>query len=256
MPSHAQTNAALSILRQNFRRLEVDLPPALVSDLEAVGTLGAYNPTASSADLADAVADALLAGKDPATDAKIKQLALEVQLARHDVAQQVRDQADARTAAAVIEHAPTVVATLVTLVAEADQVLADTRERIPNIEFTDDFLAGLPPMKMTAWGRAREAMERVLLAEQVWIVLANATGLAYYTQLQRVLIVADLSATDLDAFGRSRTSASDAIKAGHRLELATFEGLQQRVDRVLLEREQRQLAEERDFRRRAAGASR
>lgn len=239
MSSHITAASALGLAKQHYRQLGIDLPPALLSELDqidATTTAARDRLTFDAGELAAAVEAALDAGKDPAADKAVAIMLARQQLATPAVLGAVRQAGDHRKAQALRRHAPAVIEQLAEVVDRADAVLVRAREEIPALDLGDPQSIHLvKPELMSLWGAAREAQSHVETAETLWFLVVSATRSASLSQQTKALIVADLSAADLDAL-RPAPTAVPAVIAGHRLSLATPEVYTARVERVERER--------------------
>ncbi|WP_200210897.1 hypothetical protein [Micromonospora coerulea] len=231
MSALMNTNAALTMTRQHFRNLGLTLPAALTgdfADLDKAASRGAQ-PVRRSA-LAAAVLDALIADKDPATDATVL-----TELARQQLAERpniLGDEIEQRRRAILTTHAPTILDALTPVIAEADKALTTAREQIGDqLDLADGAVAQLRPAQMPAWGAAREHAARVELVAQCWGIVAQFGRLASIPHDKKPLILADLTAEQLGELGH-RPKAEAVIAAGHRLALASPEEFAARCQRV------------------------
>lgn len=230
---------ALSQLRTKYRLLGVKPPAALFADLDEI--TGRLDNIAALRhdphDLADAVADAMAAGKDPATDKAVLEQLARRQLAESNLSRLLPRMRDDRQLEALIRHAPAILIDLAKIVTAADAVLDRARTRIPGLRLDQDYLGALRPEVMSLWGEAREAAQKAQAALDVCAALLVATE-----QVQQIphgmkpLLIADLHRTALVELERPDrpVRADDIIEAGHRLSLAdaaTFDERRRRVER-------------------------
>lgn len=245
-PTPAET--ALQFTRQHFRHLGLDLPASLTAaldqaDAEAQAMREAI--TADDAALGEAVAAAVKAGKDPATDK-----AVTAHLARRQLGSLLGDAfeegAKARRAEAIAAQVPAIIATLAPVVEEADATLADLRAKVPGVDLTSPHLLNsVPTAHLTLAGQARDAVARLERIGQLWPLLAQAAGVRYVAEMAP-LVLADLGTDELDALPRQARGGNmiAAAHAGHRLALATLEDYQMRCRDVEAERAERRARED------------
>lgn len=243
MSSTLSPQAALSMVRQNFRKLGLDLPATLTDDLtkidqtlERAASLGEDTTT-----LPAAVFDALAAGKEP-TGAKVMQEALLIQLKAMNIKARLGEEADRRRAQALTSATGALVAAMAPVIEEADDAFAEARDTIPHLDLDPAVAAGLPAAHMEAWGRARDALARADLVMATWGYIVPADRWSNDRRRYLPLILADLTLEELRAI-RLKSVTTDLALAGHRLSLATAEVYRDRLARVTAEdAEQRERA--------------
>jgi hypothetical protein len=262
-----QTRSALMMIGQYLDRLDLEAPDAYRFELGEIDRWadGAGNLTADRRALAEAVADALAAGRDPATDKAVAVALARSNLAGQNVGQAVSEVADDRRAAALARHAPEIHAALAAEVARIDATLATARTAVgPALArtLTDHAHAAgtLRPDALAAWGAAREAVARLGTVVQAWRQLTTATGTVPPQSKGPALMlaVADLDAPDLDRIARDHghDPTAPAI-AGHRLDLADPDEFHKRQAKVAQQRTEQQRQRDqatKDQLRRASGA--
>jgi hypothetical protein len=228
------TRSALMIIRQHFPHLGLELPRGLTADLAEIDRVFANRDVleGSRRPLAEAVANAMSAGKDPATDkAVIAHLARE-QMRLMNLGNDLSALAEDRRGDALRSHADAILTLLSSVIDRADQTLEEARERIPGLDLNDDDqVRNMTPDQMALWGRAREALAHVERVAQVWAMLVSACGLGTLPPHRRPLMIAELSLAELNALGH-QPNATAAVHAGHRLSLATPETFAERLARL------------------------
>ena len=243
------TRSALMIIRQHFPHLGLELPDGLTADLAEIDRVFADRDAlnGSRRALTEAVADAMSAGKDPATDkAVIVELARE-QMRLMNLGNDLSALAEDRRADALRGHADAILELLSEVIDRADETLAEARERIPGLDLNDDdAVRNMAPEQMALWGRAREALAHVERVVQVYGMLVGAVGLGVLPPHRRPLVIAELSLSELNALGH-QPNAIAAVHAGHRLSLATPETFAERLARVEDDRAHDAKRGERDF---------
>jgi hypothetical protein len=259
---HSRAAAAtFQLVRQFYGQLDLGLPRKLTDDLAAIDRqLSGHGHTVSvdPRTLTSAVVTVLAAGKDPADDPDVQQLLIRAQLGQLNVGQHLDALAADRRLAALVEHPPALLDQLATVVDQAAQTLTDARALLPpRTDLTNPQGAAVlrAPDALHAWGRARQALDQLRTAVQVWTSLANTAGHGHTTKsLTAPLILADLDADQLDRLG-SRDALAPAY-AGLPLDLATFDSYVERIANIERERQRRATQQEAEGRRRAGGAFR
>lgn len=209
-------------------------PTDLQAALDAADIVADITPIGAQDAVGKAYLAAVLAGKTPATD-KATQLALtEYQLAQVVTSGLLAQEASRRRAEALTTHAPEIIEQLRHIVAESDQVLQAAREVFPHLDVRDpgQIRAATPP-HAAAWAKGRDAATRVGQAVAAWIALGQSTGLIVDPR-RRALILADLTADELDALGHHPEILA-ALHAGHPLDMATPEVYTARIETVVTE---------------------
>lgn len=241
------TNQALAMMRGAADHVGVPVPKAL-TDAVAHGADLVARAGALSADgdaLANAVADALEAGRDPRSDKAVQAQLVGEQLAARDIARLVRDRADAATAAVMADVAPAYLEALAEPAATAGATLTEAVAALPPSIDLDDpaSAAGLTPDSAAMWAAARAALTVLDAVRSAWSGAADAGGVARLNPNHRLSVLADLSAPAHDALG-SRATPWQIVSAGHSIVLATGSTYRERVQRIATEREQARAATE------------
>lgn len=230
---------AVGQLRTKYKVLGIKPPAALFADLSDLDDKLRTSLRHDSADLANAVADALVAGKDPATDRTVLEQLARRQLAESNISQRMTVVREDRQLAILRRHAAGIIEDLAKVVAAADTILDKARRQIPHLNLAN--LDGLRPDQMSAWGEAREAAVKVDSAVDVCVALLTATE-----QVQNIphgdkpLIYTDISHRDLTALAHSDAPlrTTEVIEAGHRLSLADAQTFKARRQRIVRERKE------------------
>lgn len=243
------TRSTLMIIRQHAPHLGIELPDGLIADLAEIDRVFADQDALNGnrRSLAEAVADAMAAGKDPATDkAVIVHLARE-QMRLMNLGNDLTALAEDRRADALRSHADAILELLSGVIDRADETLAEARDRIPGLDLNDDDrVRTMAPDQMAQWGRAREALAHVERVAQIWSMLVSACGLGTLPPHRRPLVIAELSLSELNALGHQPNAAA-AVHAGHRLSLATPDTFAERLDRLENDRSHNAEKGEREF---------
>ncbi|MDO9498108.1 MAG: hypothetical protein Q7J48_20560 [Nocardioides sp.] len=243
------TRSALMITRQHFPHLGLELPAGLMADLAEIDRVFANRDVFDSSrrSLAEAVANAMAAGKDPAADKTVISCLAREQMRLMNVGNELSDLAEDRRADALRSHVDAIFELLSGTVERADETLAEVRERIPGLDLKDeDIVRTLAPEQMALWGRAREALAHVERVAQIWGLLVFACGLGALPPHRRPLVIAELSLSELNALGHQPV-ATAAVHAGHRLSLATPDTFAERLARLEDDRNYEASQGERDF---------
>lgn len=239
--SYIENRGQARTIRTAVTTAGADWPAGLQAALDAADKVADSTPTGTPAAVAEAYGAAVLAGKDPATD-KATQHAL----TEHQLAQVATSGALAQVAArlrteALTAHASGIVDQLRHVVGDADQVLIAARAVFPRLDVREpEQVRGATPSQAAAWAKGRDAAARVQQAVSAWTSLNMALGHAVADPRRRPLILADLTADEIDALGGQvlggKPDALAALHAGHQLDLATFGEYTRRVDAVVAER--------------------
>lgn len=243
------TRSTLMIIRQHSPHLGLELPDGLIADLAEIDRVFADRDVLNSSRraLTEAVAAAMAAGKDPATDkAVIAHMARE-QMRLMNLDNDLSALAEDRRADALRSHADAIIELLAGVIDRADVTLAEARERIPGLDLNDDDrVRTMAPEQMAWWGRAREALAHVERVAQIWAMLVSACELGTLPPHRRPLLIAELSLSELNALGH-QPAAVAAVHAGHRLSLATPDAFAERLARVEDDRDYDAKRNDRDF---------
>jgi hypothetical protein len=232
--SSRQTQALFSLVKQHHGTLGLELPAPLVDALATIDaqlTGHGETLTVDRGQLTTAVVRCLTNGDDPADDPDVQRMLVRAQLDTLDFGAHLAQLANQRRIDALVEHTPTIVDQLAQVVDQANTDLTDARTHLPTrVDLTDVTVASTlrNPDHLHAWGRARQALDRLRTVIQVWTSLATLTGHGY-TAKDRLapLILADLTPDQLNRLG-SRDPLAAAL-AGLPLSLATFDSYQQRI---------------------------
>lgn len=172
----AETRACFTLIPQTSRMLGVDLPPEVAEALALTRTRPpelAAPPTTEA--LAAAIAEAVQADRDPATDKTVQTLLTRRQLAELNVGHQLAAHAEDRLGSAIKESAAAVVDSWRgALTAEAEALTAAKRTLGPvNV---DDVFAWKNPTEAAAaaWAVSRTSGARFDAAARCWWTLGLA----------------------------------------------------------------------------------
>jgi hypothetical protein len=266
--NHATRQAAAQaqMLFQHLRALDLAPPPTLVDRLAEldrwadVDAALAHDPRA----LATATADAIAAGKDPATDEQVTAHLARATLASAKVGPVVAEVAGERRLAALDTAADEVVGLLSDEVARLDGVLRAAREVVGArlsraLAAPAEAASTLPAPHLSAWGQARDALGRLSQVVKAWRTLGQTTGRAHVQArtADLVLIVAAPDAATLSRVVADHgTTEQAAALGGLDLSLANFEEHRERVAEIAKQRQAAKQHDEQEARKplkRAAG---
>jgi hypothetical protein len=253
--NHATRQAAAQaqLLFQHLRALDLAPPASLVDRLAELDRWAdvdaALVPDPRA--LAIATADAIAAGKDPATDKQVTAHLARATLASVQVGPVVAELAGERRLAALDTAADEVVSLLADEVARLDATLRAARDTVgPRLAraLADPATAAstLPAPHLSAWGQARDAVGRLSTVVKAWRGLGQATGRANVPArtADLVLIVAAPDAATLARVVADHGATEQAAALGGvPLKLANFEEHRERVAKIA---KQRQAAKQRD----------
>lgn len=238
------TAGSIGLLTQAARTLG-ELPPALTAELARLNVHAPVFPDTHGA-LGEAVTEALLGGRDVATDKRVA-----AALTRHTIAVSNVDSAvirvlDSRRVEAFRTHAAEILAGWAAVVSEANAAAEEARETLGRLDVTPDGARTLPPLALPVWGKARDTLARADVVPNAWRQIAAITGNRYSSNRKYApLILADLNAAELDAANQAtRTTASQLAADGHALSLAGFEEFAARIARVTEDRDRAELDRE------------
>lgn len=227
------TAASVNIIKQAARTAGAVLPPALAADL---AKLDVHMPSLGNPrhDLANAVTNAVLDGKDPAASKPVQAALMRYQLVMVNPDNLLRDTLEERRADTIRAHAPLILAAFATVVDTLQAAVTAAREAGVT-DYGEGGAHGLRADMLPLWGRVREALPRVEAAVQAWTQLAQLVGgVDRATDRRwRALVLAELSADQLAEANRTqRTDARTLAEDGHDLSLPTWEQWHARLARV------------------------
>lgn len=249
---HTTVMTAIGQTKQHYRALGLTLPKALtdgLADADATlqrGTLRRFDPGA----YLDAIERALDDGRDPADDETVRSQLTRKAIAAANTWPLLEGRAAERRAAALRASAADIISDLSAVVTRADATLTQARAAVPNLNPDDtDSVRSLSPGQVTRWAEARDAVDQVKRVRQIWHLIMNACNLARTDPRHSPLVLASLSADELDAL--PGTDVTAIVAAGHSLDLATPETYRERCQAVA-----DQLAEQKAQREREARTGR
>jgi hypothetical protein len=229
MSSNRPHAGTITVLNQALRRLDIPLPAALTDELAKIDQAIARLDQAGArrVDLPRLIGDAVLAGRDPATDKDIVAAAVANTLAPMEAA--AGAELHGRRFDAVIEHRGAILKSLKSCVEEANEAITAARNVIENLDLTDRSQVGtVATSHMTTWGRAFDHRTRLADVVMAWTSLAGSD----YQPMYKPLVLADLTGAEYLKLGPT-PQALAAVDAGHALALADFSEHATRVAKVL-----------------------
>lgn len=242
--SDLATRTAAPLVVATSRRLGVDLPKPLEAALDAAdklrrGRVENHLGSSVDADLTDALAKAVWAGRDPLADKAVQRAALAAQLMSANIGPRLEGYAAQHAADALSEHADALVETWRPVVERIDKAFARFRKLAPGADLLDKHLpTGLPTKALTPWGEAKEAAAQLDQLGKGWTALAAAASLYMGDNSTRPLIVADLALEQLDTLG-NRAKPIDVASLDVSLDLASLDTYADRLARLVKARGER-----------------
>jgi hypothetical protein len=239
--SDLATRTAAPLVLATSRKLGAEIPAALAEKLADVDRLRTERRSLRDVpDVAAAVADAILAGRDPLASKDVQRAALATTLNGLNISSRLDEHAHNMAAAALLEHADEVIDTWRPTVERADKALKRFREFVPAGDPRADGLpTGLPAKALTPWGEAREAADLLEKIGQGWIALASVGAARIGTAGGRPIIVADLSAEQVRQLGTS-PKCIDVTRLDVALDLASTATYAERSERLAREEREQQ----------------
>lgn len=214
------------------------IPAALTRDMQQLEQLDrASLPEIDRDELATALATAVLENRDPLADETVKRATLRASLKDLGYGTLLAGYAEKQRVEVLRKYLPALIKTWAKVVAEADQIIEQARHLIPGLNLTDgNQIHRLEPAQMSTWGEAKAAAQRAANITETWSMCALATNTARIQPGTHALILADLTAPDLDNLGH-QPKTEDVIRAGHSLALATIDDYKQRITRIEAQRQ-------------------
>lgn len=233
------TRTAAPLVLATSRKLGVEVPAGLAEKLADVDRLRSERRTLRDVpDVAAAIADAILAGKDPLASKDVQRAALATTLSNLNIESRLDAHAHEMSARALLEHADDVIDSWRPVVERADKALKRFRELVPNGDPRADGLpTGLPTQALTPLGEAREAADLLEKVGQGWVALASIGAANVDGPGGRPIIVADLSAEQVSRLG-SKAKCIDVTRLDVTLDLASTTAYTQRAERVAREQQE------------------
>lgn len=208
-----------------------------------ISALSALHDIYPKGGLAPAVASALRAGRDPATDPEVQRIHLAMQLGEHGISAGVENILIEETRQAFHTHADAIVQAWATPFTKAAGVLAQAFNRLGGIDLTDTgAVVQQGGDAAEVWGKAQTASQTLSTIASAWISLVEFTRTANLDQRYPALRLAAVDAETWRALEleRKRVSAWDLVISGLPLSLPTPIQYRERV--AQLERGMAELA--------------
>lgn len=227
------TAAQINLISAAARQAGAELPPALTVELARLD-VSMPPPGNPRHDLALALTDAVIAGRDPYADKHTQSCLTRYSLTTQNPDGMLREQLESRRADVVREQAPQIIAAFVAVV-DATQATVTAARDAGVVDYSETSSRRLAPDLLPLWGRVRESVARADAAVQGWVQLAMLVGHVERVTDGRVraLVLAELSAEQLDtATAAKRNDARTLAEDGRELSLPTFEQWSARLARI------------------------
>lgn len=242
--------AHISLIRQTFTAIGATLPKGVTKALEERDKLATLRvPVATGDQVADAVADCLLAGRDPLDDDQVRRLATSRALTGSldtEMSYSVGQAAERRVVAALGTHLDQILGSLTTAAAQAGDVLADAFGIIGDVELSEsELILRMGPDAARAWAEARDAVLRLRKIDSAWVALANLTHFAP-TSVDQTTRLADLDLEQFEKVGR-KADPWTIVRNGGTIALADGTTIRERADRIAAAKQKRQTAAAKGF---------
>lgn len=227
----------LHIIWQDFPHAGATIPAAFLDEWEKIDTTYTVSGLApSQAELTAAAIDALEHGRNLANDKPLLNLvSRQVLTGALGIERAVEHHAEQLRRNLIREHADKLLAALDPAFDAANATIEKAREQIPGLDLSHtQAVVGVPVEKMTLWGQANDAKRRIETIVSLWGMIGVFTGRLYIQKDMRPLILADITAEQLDELPEPHT-ADAPILHGLPLDLGTPEEFHARCDRVRAE---------------------
>lgn len=230
------TRTVAPIVRATSDSLRVALPKPILDAIAAAEKLQATRRedpfTTAGAGLSSAVADALLAGKDPLDSKAVQRAALGMMLSEANMPGRLSGHADQILADAVAKHADEIIETWRPTVQRVSDTLANFRRLAPGADLNDAGIVGrLPAEALTPWGQAKEAVRLLDKVAQGWNAVASAVNLQIPDRGGRLLAFANLSLEQVNQLP-SRSKPEALAQFDMALDLADVTTYRERTARL------------------------
>lgn len=194
----------------------------------------------SADDVADAMASAALAGRDPLDD-DVRRLAVIMTFAGvtgNGIANRIEDAALRRVSDTMTEHASEIVATFKEAADAAGAKLTAAHRSLGDVELSNSTaVLNLGVDVASAWVDAKTHEKVVRMIDTAWTMLAHVTHLVS-PQQPSALRMADVGIEVYEQLPY-RCDPWQIVKAGAVIDLASFDNINARIARLNAEREQR-----------------
>jgi hypothetical protein len=256
------TTAHINLLRQAIDAAGATMPTKVakaLGDLDKLTSKGELFAQATDDQIAQALADALLAGRDPLDDDQLRRMATSRMLGGTNgraLAIQVARHAEQRVTAALIDHVDYILANLHDAADVAGQHLSAAHAVLGDVGLDESLkIIRQGDDASGAWARARDAVAQLRTIDKGWTALANLTRFA--STSPTVPRLADLSLDQFEQLGL-RPDGWAIVRAGATIDLADRQTIKDRARRLAAKRENRAAlpaAQFKDNYRRSRGVS-
>lgn len=200
-------------------------------DLDTLTELARAFTSPTNAQIQDALAEAMLEGRDPLDDAQLRRLTTAQALTGNDgraVAYGVPQAGERRLVAALVEHADDILVTLHEAAAKHSANLSTAHALIGDVDLTEaDQILRLGPNAARAWAEARDAVQELKIIDRAWTSLAELTRFAS-SSTEPALRLAALTLEQFDQVGR-KADAWAIVRAGAVIDLADRTTIRERT---------------------------
>lgn len=247
------TTTRVGLIRTAVTAAGANLPKPVaqaVADHDKLAALTGAIPVVTAEQIEDAVADALLAGRDPLDDEHVRRLATSRALTGdrgQGIAYGVPLAAERRVVAALTAHADDILATLHAAADTASATLTAAHDILGDHDLGEsELILRLGADAARAWAEARDAVQALRVIDRAWTALAELTRFAP-ASTDPTLRLADVTLEQYERVGR-KAAPWDLVRAGAVIDLADRTTIRDRVTRITEARQTRQGQGERAFR--------
>jgi hypothetical protein len=237
--SDLATRTSTALVAATSRQLGVTLPEKLQRAIDDANTLREHGAQFNAQPVAQAVAEAVLANRDPLTSKAVQNAVLAATLGQLNLEAQMSQYAFSLSAHALRECADEVIDTWRPAVQAIGQTFANFRDIVPGVDpLSADLPTGLPTRALTPWGEAKEAAARLGSIVKGWQSIASLCGVSVDT-FNRPLILAELSLEQLREMG-DRPKPEAVARFDVPVDLASLSTFHERLQRLTDERNAQQ----------------
>ncbi len=224
----AEVRACFTLVPQTSKMLGVDLPKLIAEALALTKTRPpelAAAPT--TVELAAAIASAVQADRDPASDEDVRTLLARRQLSELNIGHQIAAHAAHQLGEAIKQNAEHIVNTWRVSLAVEAEALAAAKATVGAGDVEDITHMKNPTVPAAgAWATARTSGARFDTAAKSWWMLASVAGVACNPH-RRALVLGSVTLDQWRALP-DRPTAWEFLCAGGNLDLATFDSWAER----------------------------
>lgn len=239
------TTANLSMIQQAMTAAGATYPKTVAKAIDERAKLTASAAAIaqpSADDVAAAVADAIIGGRDPLEDETVRRLTTARAIAgpTGDALRGGVDRAaETRIIAAMTTEADAIITAFRTAIADAGATLAASWRILGDLELNDSVaVLKMGPDASRAWTDARDAQKRIRAIDDGWYGLAELTRFASSSD-PKTLRLADVNLETFEKLGRTAEPWA-IVRAGITLDLADRTTIRERVERLNIARQDRQ----------------